>query len=152
MMEQRERKIRICVVLIGLNLAFIWGNSLLPGQVSGVLSDGVKQILARLFSADASDPSGGGLLRKMAHFTEFAVLGLLLTRLLTLLGKHGWYALPWGVLAAAVDETIQIFVPDRGPALTDVGIDACGVLTGMILLITGHRILRGKQPIQHGGK
>ena len=152
MMEQRERKIRICVVLIGLNLAFIWGNSLLPGEISGALSDGVKQILARLFSADASDPSGGGLLRKMAHFTEFAVLGLLLTRLLTLLGKRGWYALPWGILAAAVDETIQIFVPDRGPALTDVGIDACGVLTGMILLITGHRILRGKQPIQHGGK
>ena len=151
MMTLENRK-RLYTVLLVLNLGFIWGNSLLPGEISGALSDWVKQILTRLFSEEASDPSGDGLLRKIAHFSEFAVLGLLLTRLLMLHEKNGWHALTWGILAASLDETIQIFVPDRGPALTDVAIDTCGVLTGMILLITGHRILRGKQPTQHGGK
>jgi VanZ family protein len=40
-----------------------------------------------------------------------------------------------------VDETIQRFVPDRGPSIFDVGIDTCGVLTGMLLIFIGHSIL-----------
>jgi VanZ family protein len=44
----------------------------------------------------------------------------------------------WGVLAASVDETIQCFVPDRGPAIKDVCIDSAGVLTGIILLWMGY--------------
>ena len=151
MMTLENRK-RLCTVLLVLNLGFIWGNSLLPGEISGALSDWVKQILTRLFSAEASISSSGGLLRKLAHFSEFAVLGFLLTWLRVLHEKNGWHALFWGILVASLDETIQIFIPDRGPALTDVAIDTCGVLTGMFLLIIGHRILRGKQPTQHGGK
>ena len=151
MMTLKNRK-RLCTVLLVVNLGFIWGNSLLPGELSGALSDWVKEMLLRLFSGADAESSGGGLLRKLAHFSEFAVLGLLLTRLLTLLGKNGWCALPWGLLAASVDETIQIFVPDRGPALTDVAIDVCGVAAGMVLLQMGYGILRRKQPTQHGGK
>ena len=51
-------------------------------------------------------------------------------------GKHRPFL--WGVAAASVDETIQRFVPDRGPSVKDVCIDSAGVLTGMILLWIGH--------------
>ena len=141
-MTGRERKIRFCLVLIGLNLAFIWGNSLLPGEVSGALSDWVKELVSRLLPEGEIGPSGGGLLRKLAHFTEFALLGLLLSRLVRLMQKKDWYPLPLGVAAACVDETIQRFVPGRGPSLRDVGIDSCGVLVGMVLMYTAYLLKR----------
>jgi len=105
-MIRRDRHIRLCVALLALNLAFIWGNSLLPGEVSGALSDWVKELLAAIFPGAGMESSGGGLLRKLAHFLEFASLGLLLGWLAAMLQNRGWYALLWGSLAALTDETI----------------------------------------------
>lgn len=149
-MKNRERQIRICKVLILLNLCFIWGNSLLLGELSGALSDWVRQLLETVFPGDGVETPGGGLLRKMAHFTEFASLGLLLSLTFRLSQKKTWHALFWGVLAACIDETIQMFVPDRGPALLDVGIDSCGVLTGILLMQVAH-ILKRQQTKKFGG-
>lgn len=149
-MKNRDRQIRICKVLIILNLCFIWGNSLLPGELSGALSDWVRQLLETVFPGDGVETPGGGLLRKMAHFTEFASLGLLLSLTFRLSQKKTWHALFWGVLAACIDETIQMFVPDRGPALLDVGIDSCGVLTGILLMRAVH-ILKRQQTKKFGG-
>ena len=146
-MRDRERQIRVCKTLLVLNLCFIWGNSLLPGEISGAFSDWVKNLLDVLIPGDGMDTDSGGLLRKLAHFTEFTTLGLLLSMMLRLHQKKIRYALPWGVLAACVDETIQLFVPDRGPGLKDVGIDSCGVLTGMILLYAGYLLSNKKKQI-----
>ena len=146
-MRDRERQIRVCRTLIVLNLCFMWGNSLLPGEISGAFSDWVKNLLDVFIPGDGMDTDGGGLLRKLAHFTEFTTLGLLLSMMLRLHQKKIRYALPWGVLAACVDETIQMFVPDRGPGLKDVGIDSCGVLTGMILLYAGYLLSNKKKQI-----
>ena len=146
-MRDRERQIRVCKTLLVLNLCFIWGNSLLPGEISGAFSDWVKNLLDVLIPGVGMDTDSGGLLRKLAHFTEFTTLGLLLSMMLRLHQKKIRYALPWGVLAACVDETIQLFVPDRGPGLKDVGIDSCGVLTGMILLYAGYLLSNKKKQI-----
>ena len=137
-MIRTDKRLRLCTALLICNLVFIWGNSLLPGEVSGAFSDWVKAILAKLFSGDADDSSGGGLLRKVAHFTEFAALGLCLAWLHGMLQKGKLRPFLWGVLAASVDETIQRFVPDTGPSVKDVCIDSAGVLTGIILLWIGH--------------
>ena len=139
-----SRRRRLCLTLLVLNIAFIWGNSLLPGEVSGAFSDWVKEILAKLFIGDAMESSGGGLLRKFAHFSEFAMLGMLLSWWFGMLQKKVYWAALCGFLTACVDETIQRFVPDRGPSIFDVGIDTCGVLTGMLLIFTGHSILARK--------
>ena len=149
----KDKHLRICVVLIILNLCFIWGNSLLPAEWSQAFSDGVKDILESLYTeGSVQSSSGSGLLRKIAHFTEFTALGLLLCRLFQLLGRKCRYALPLGVLAACIDETIQMFVPGRGPGLLDVGIDSCGVLTGILLLQLGDTLLKRIQPTRFGGK
>ena len=137
-MIRTDKRLRLCTALLICNLVFIWGNSLLPGEVSGAFSDWVKAILSKLFSGDADDSSGGGLLRKVAHFTEFAALGMCLAWLHGMLQKGKLRPFLWGVLAASVDETIQRFVPDRGPSVKDVCIDSAGVLTGIILLWIGH--------------
>jgi VanZ family protein len=137
---------RLCLALLVCNLVFIWGNSLLPGEVSGMISDWVKDLLEGMFPpSDQEDNAGGFLLRKLAHFTEFAALGALLSWLFGMLKKGKCYPFVCGTVAACADETIQMFVPDRGPGIRDVLIDCSGVLTGMILLYLGHTICKKKQ-------
>ena len=144
-MIRTEKRLRLCAALIVVNLCFIWGNSLLPGSVSGAISDAVKNLLRWCLSflnLPSGGGGGGGLLRKVAHFTEFACLGGLFTWLFSMLRRPAWLALGCGFLAACVDETIQIFVPDRGPSVFDVGIDTAGVAVGVTLLLLLHHIKR----------
>lgn len=144
-MIRTEKRMRLCAGLIVCCLVFIWGNSLLPGEISGAISDFFKRILESLFEHGESEPSGlGFLLRKMAHFTEFTALGMCLCWLFGMLKKGTLRPFLCGAAAACVDETIQIFVPDRGPSVRDVCIDSCGVLLGVILLTLGHNYLRKK--------
>ena len=96
---------------------------------------------------------GGGLLRKLAHFTEFTCLGLCLCWLFRMVrsktSEHWLLPLLCGFLAACIDETIQIFVPLRGPAIKDVGIDTSGVLLGIVIINVCQQIKISKN---NGGK
>ena len=138
-MIRTKNRMRLCVTLLVCCLTFIWGNSLLPGSVSGAISDAVKSILeAILPGEEGPDSSGGFLVRKAAHFTEFAVLGMLFAWLFGMLKRKPFWPFACGAAAACVDETIQRFIPGRGPSIRDVCIDSCGVLTGMLLIYLGH--------------
>ena len=77
-MIRTDKRLRLCTALLLCNLIFIWGNSLLPGEISGAISDWVKAILETLFGSTGEDTPGGFPIRKLAHFTEFACLGALL--------------------------------------------------------------------------
>ena len=48
------------------------------------------------------------------------------------------------LLAACLDETIQIFVAGRGSSLLDVWIDFCGAAAGMAIVLTGYSIWKRK--------
>ena len=145
-MERTNKRMRLCITLLILNTLFIWGNSLLPGSISGAISGWVKDILAHIFPGMSGEAQGGhGLLRKLAHFTEFACLGALLTWLLSMLGKPGLLALLGSFLVACADETIQRFVPDRGPSFKDVLIDTSGAAVGMILLLVGYAYVKRRK-------
>ena len=143
MMERSRGKLRVCVTLLALNVAFIWGNSLLPGEVSGAISQWIGRVLAAILGLE-NPGTGHGLLRKLAHFTEFACLGGLLTWLAAMFGKSFLLALAGGFAVACVDETIQCFVPGRGPAFTDVLIDTAGALLGICVLLVGYKLYRNK--------
>lgn len=133
----RSRATRYAL-FVAVNLLFIWGNSMLPGSVSGQLSRFAADFLS-LFGQLPSVQSEGGhhLLRKLAHFSEFACLGFLLYRLVLSFGwsrLHAVFpALLGGLSSACVDETIQLFSPDRGSSLIDVWIDTAGVSAGIAL-------------------
>lgn len=146
-MIRTEKRMRLCTALLVCNLVFIWGNSLLPGEVSGRISDWVKDVLSLFFSQTGEEnPQGGFLLRKLAHFTEFAALGMVLSWLFGMLRRKRYYPALCGIAAACIDETIQMFVPNRGPGIRDVLIDSCGVAAGMLLLHLGHTwIIRKKK-------
>ncbi len=134
------------MALICLNLAFIWGNSALPAGASNQVSGAVMQILGDLLHVAPSEGAAGmHLLRKLAHFTEFLLLGLNFCWLFLRLGKTGIHqaamSLLCGILAACIDEIIQIFSPGRNASLVDVCIDMGGLMIGIAILLLGHSIL-----------
>ncbi len=83
------------------------------------------------------------LLRKLAHFAEYALLGLH-GPLYALLWRKGWIVPLFGPLCAAIDEGIQYFVPGRAAAFTDVLIDTCGFAVGAMLMLLALWILKRK--------
>ena len=128
-------KKRILTILIFLNLALIWGNSLLPGESSGAISGGVVAFLGRFLPFLLTDP-GHTLLRKAAHFTEFALLGLLYGGSHRLSkGETPIHLMLFGMSVACIDETIQIFTPGRASSLIDVWIDTGGFALGLVMII-----------------
>lgn len=143
-MIRTANRLRLCVALLTVNLIFIWGNSLLPGSVSGAISQWLRDLIALLFPGGLDEPDAGhGLLRKLAHFTEFCTLGMCLRWLFGMLCtrrvKYLLLSFVAGAAAACIDETIQCFVPGRGPGLKDVGIDTLGVVLGIVLIsLTDH--------------
>lgn len=144
-MIRTQKRFRICITLLVLNLTFIWGNSLLPGEVSGAISLWVKNLLSFLLPGEGEPQEGHGLLRKIAHFTEFGCLGAILCWLVSMLGKKPWFSLIYSILAACADEGIQCFVPDRGPGIRDVMIDTSGAALGMLLLLAGYAVYKKRK-------
>lgn len=139
---KRKRQKMLLTVLIGLNLAFIWGNSAMTGQQSGDMSGSILAVVAELFPIFAGE-NGHFLLRKLAHFSEFAALGLLSgARKLAGGEKIRLNLAGFGLAVACIDETIQLYVPARASSLIDVWIDSAGFFTGMILLVLGHNIYK----------
>lgn len=79
------------------------------------------------------------IVRKLAHFTEFTALGMLLSidtaLFLKKMKQYIWVPFFVGVLVALVDETIQLFPVGRSSSVKDVWLDFSGVIFGTILLL-----------------
>ena len=132
-MKRFEKPILNC--LIGLNLALIWGASLMTGAESGAMSGGVLEWLCSFLPVLATE-AGHHFLRKAAPFSEFCLLGILIGARRTVSGGAVNIGLAgFGLLTACIDETIQIYVPDRGSSLTDVWLDTAGFVTGLSLCV-----------------
>lgn len=102
---------------------------------SGVLYE-IMQIFARIgISTDITEH----IIRKLAHFTEFTALGILLSidtvLFLKNMKQYVWIPLFIGLLVALIDETIQLFPIGRSSSVKDVWIDFSGVIFGTILLL-----------------
>ena len=132
-LPSKTRCLQLCAAVVILNLIFIWGNSLMPGHISAAISGFVRDFLSLFFSGAGEEGpvSGVGVLRKLAHFLEFCSLGFFLSFMMTLLKKRPFFSAPLGALAGCIDECIQLFVPERGPHIRDVGIDTLGVIAGL---------------------
>lgn len=129
-------------------LFFIFGNSLRSRAESSTQSLGWVALLRPYL-----DPAGRlsedmfhSLVRKMAHFAEFFALGVSIGGFSINLGRlreRLYVALPLLlVLAAAVcDEWIQTFT-GRAGMVSDIVLDSCGGLTGLMLVAILTRLLQ----------
>ncbi len=77
-----------------------------------------------------------GLVRKIAHFGLYLILGILVYLLCIEFGlRHAfWIAALICMLYAATDETHQLFVAGRSGEISDVCIDTSGAVCGIILV------------------
>lgn len=148
-MRKAECRILLCRILLVLNLALIWGNSLLSGAESGQMSGGIMAFVMELLCIPVRFADTLHLvIRKLAHLTEFACLGALISWHLKLVKEKRVYQICFAVLlamaVALVDETIQLVTPDRGPSLVDVWIDTLGAVLGMMAVQMGYHLKKHK--------
>ncbi len=84
-----------------------------------------------------NDASLDFVVRKLGHLGVFGILALLLWRALanTAATRRPWaWAFGLTVLYAVTDEVHQGFVPGRYTSLADIGIDAAGALSFLLLV------------------
>lgn len=125
----KNRKLYLALTATLLWLCFIYGRSAKPADLSNVESVAVFEQLLKLFPFLTHN-----FVRKLAHFTEFFILGGLLRLDWRLLGR-GPAALPLGLslLFAAGDELLQTRIPGRSGELRDVLLDLSGAAAAILL-------------------
>ena len=74
------------------------------------------------------------IIRKLAHLTEYLILGLLVYNLIKQYNKKWYISLIICILYAISDEIHQGFTPGRNPQIFDVFIDNIGSIMGISLL------------------
>ena len=131
--------VRTYSILMVLWIGFIFWNSLHSGAESAQSSNFVLEWLRKIPFLTGLD---GTLVRKGAHFTEFAMLGALAAGSV----PAATFAKPLfcALLTAVSDETIQLFVEGRSSAVRDVWIDFAGALLGVLL----YRLIFRREPEQ----
>ena len=91
------------------------------------------------------------MVRKSAHFVEYAVLAILMCRALTAPGTRMSTgvivrALAYCALYACTDELHQFFVSSRTASLYDVAVDAVGASVGALVFAAVRGARRGGAP------
>ena len=138
--KQNLKLVRLSIITI-VWILVIFSFSLQSGEESGKLSGGiVAWVVDLLFPENfAHVEMVHFLIRKAAHFTEYFILGVLLSLTVREAKWSRPLLAPWllGTLVACCDETIQLFSAGRAGMITDVMLDSSGVFTGCMVLTLG---------------
>ena len=147
-MKQTQRGQAARFIWLGLIIVttlVIWGFSLTPAEQSSEQSGFVKKILMWLLGEGALAEFFFTYIpvRKLAHFTEYFVLGAEWSGYSHVSGRR-WIWL-CGLPVAVMDELLQFLSPGRAPGVTDVLIDTAGFLCGLcVLWLIFHGLSRRK--------
>ena len=139
--------LRIILILLLLCTFFIiFGFSSQDGETSGGISRNITnkilQLSNRYNNLEQKEQvfyRTEKVIRKIAHFSIYTLVGLLLMGLLnTYKIKENWkiiLSVLLGMIYATSDEIHQGFTPGRSPKITDVYIDTLGVILGIVLIL-----------------
>lgn len=146
-----KNSIWLSLLLVIAVMVMIYGFSAQSGEESGEMSGRLTTWVLNLIIPDFENFTPekqesirsmmGFIVRKTAHFTEYALLGLALLLHIAQIQKKTAVRLPllwaWGIgaLYAATDEFHQGFVAGRGPSVRDVCIDSAGVIAGVLIML-----------------
>lgn len=147
----RKHSILLSLFLVIAIMVMIFCFSAQTGVESGAMSGRITRWVLSLvvpgfgdFSQEKQEAirsTVSFVVRKLAHFSEYALLGFSLMLHIAQIEKKITVRLPWlwswavGTLYAASDEFHQGFVAGRGPSVRDVMIDSSGVIAGTLLLL-----------------
>ena len=140
----------ILYIVLCLIVFFIWDNSL----QNGGNSDGFSLIFAE-WLAPIADKLGfygniwalNRIVRKLAHLTEFTILGGVLYVVLRRYIEYGTVVktIVVGIVIASLDEFIQLFSLGRSSQLSDVLIDTVGIIIGILVVKLTYYISHDKR-------
>lgn len=144
------------ILLLALYIV-IFGFSAQDGEQSGSLSQLISEkcvefintISGRHWSRIFMDRLAAYFehpIRKLAHFSEYACMGILVYTIWDqwLKRRKALYLLTfiWVFVSAAADEFHQYFVPGRYASFADVCLDTCGGVFGMCLCMLAIKIIK----------
>lgn len=137
----KNRHVILSISLIVITVGFIWINSAMPGSQSGQFSGFVRDLMQKFFEITHFPAAAADFLlehvRKVAHVTEYAVIGFELGFLWVGLGRgfQGfWNAFSSVLTIAVLDETIQLLALARGPQITDVLLDTASAFSAILIV------------------
>ena len=116
---------------------------------NGGSSDGISLLFAEIFAPIVNKLGFHGniwtlnrIVRKLAHLTEFTILGGVLYTILRRNITYGTVikTIGLGMLIASLDEFIQLFSPGRSSQISDILIDTVGVVIGILVVKLVHYI------------
>lgn len=140
----------ILYIVLCLIVFFIWDNSLQNGGTS----DGFSLIFAKWIAPIANKLGFYGniwalnrIIRKLAHLTEFTILGGVLYVVLRRYIEYGTVVktIVVGIVIASLDEFIQLFSIGRSSQLSDVLIDTVGIIIGISVVKLTYYISHDKR-------
>lgn len=140
----------ILYIVLCLIVFFIWDNSLQNGGTS----DGFSLIFAKRIAPIANKLGFYGniwalnrIIRKLAHLTEFTILGGVLYVVLRRYIEYGTVVktIVVGIVIASLDEFIQLFSLGRSSQLSDVLIDTVGIIIGISVVKLTYYISHDKR-------
>lgn len=145
-MSCRNRK-RLFFILMLIWMAVIFTFSAKPGDESEEQSIKAGMAVCHVFVSDFDNLQEHEQVkmaqeidypvRKTAHATEYAVLAGFALGAVTA-GCIGWKnvlaAISIAAIYASTDEFHQLFVPGRSGRVTDVLIDVCGAIAGILII------------------
>ena len=151
MNKKKLNAIRIFLIILTLSvMAIIFALSADTADESDAKSDAISDsiVFQILNNFDLTDEQIDMLVRrcvvivrKTAHFAEYAALGFLLASVFVSFGLKTKLNVPIsfiiGVLYAVSDEIHQYFVPGRSCQISDMLLDSAGVITGILVLLSG---------------
>ncbi len=132
----------ISAILLGAVLVTIFllsnENSTQSNETSGFLIT----LLTELFGKAPSQ----NVIRTLAHFSEYAVLGFLVLNCIYAFTDKKRFFLSVGLseLYALSDEIHQLFVPGRAFQITDLLVDLCGIILGCAVIFIIIKAQRGR--------
>lgn len=125
---------------------FIWHNSLESAEVSAGRSGKVTEMVNGVLASFGQEAVTEHFIRKLAHFSEYGLEGVLAVLLFWAYGFHRgkplWKLLLTGLVTAVTDESIQFFSAGRAPGMGDVCIDMAGFVCGMLSVLALCRLVR----------
>ena len=149
----------IMTVIILLTVAIIWGHSFMTPEMSTEESSFVKEIVEAVVQSVSNNEAfviPEVVIRKSAHFFEYAVLGLELAILITvnksedhkrgirnLLCKYP-VTFVLALIVACIDETIQYFT-GRYSSVWDVLLDLAGASFSIGIFLLIRSLIRKKR-------
>ena len=137
----KKNKIRAAIfgVLSVIWTGFIISMSTQNAEKSTGVSRGIlKSILLTIYKITniaISPDTVHNLFRKLAHFTEFFILGLFVVLFLKSINKNKLFAVIYGFIVAFSDELTQLFMGGgRSMQFSDMLIDISGVLFAVLII------------------